>query len=174
MTILSKLSLVIGMIYFSKCSGLQLNINNVNIATATAGKEIIIPPPKVPLIPPPVSSSSITNHHPTLLLSSNDISPPLSQPQFLPFSSSDFQHLNEDIRQNIVLTISSSLPKFDSVGHKILSANYRFIYSILHNDILSPESKKTIILDSIKLAQMGDDFGSHILQVYYNLVEKFL
>uniref|UniRef100_A0AB39JE65 Uncharacterized protein n=1 Tax=Florenciella sp. virus SA2 TaxID=3240092 RepID=A0AB39JE65_9VIRU len=177
MTIFSKLSFVIGMIHFSKCSGFQLNMN-VNVA-ATTSKQIIVPPPKVPFVPPPPPPPVALPHHsmssvssPNFWIASNNI--PETHEGFLPFSSLDFQHLNEDIRQNIVLTISSSLPKFDSVGHKILSANYNFIYSILHNDILSPEFKKIIILDSIKLSQMGDDMGSHILQMYYNMVEKFL
>ena len=83
-------------------------------------------------------------------------------------------HINEEIGKNIVLSVSSNLPKFDSVGHKILSANHDFIEKILHNEVLSHHMKKDIILASIKLSQMGDDMGSHILQQYYNLVERCL
>ena len=132
---------------------------HASTAAATTGKQIIIPPPKVPIIPPISSYTEIHNNN---------------NEHFLPFDSLDFHNINEELRQNAVLTISSYLPKFDSVGHNILSANYKFIYSILHNELLTPELKKMIILDSIKLAQMGDDFGSQILQIYYNLVDKFL
>lgn len=110
------------------------------------------------------------------------VSPPKS---FLPFYdlshhesinhfSEKANHLNEELRKNIVLSVSSGLPKFDTVGHKILSANHDFIEKVLHNEILSHQMKKNIILASIKLAQMGDDVGSHILQQYYNLVERCL
>ena len=83
-------------------------------------------------------------------------------------------YLNEEFGKNIVLSVSSNLPKFDSVGHNILSANHDFIASILSNSHLSGPMKKSIILASIKLAQMGDDMGSSILQQYYNLVERCL
>lgn len=83
-------------------------------------------------------------------------------------------HMNEYLGKNIVLSVSSNLPKFDSVGHNILSANHDFIASILDNSHLSGPMKKSIILASIKLAQMGDDMGSSILQQYYNLVERAL
>lgn len=83
-------------------------------------------------------------------------------------------HLGEEVGKNIVLSVSAGLPKFDSVGHKILSANHDFISDILKNEILTHTAKKSIILASIKLAQMGDDIGSHILQGYYNLVESCL
>jgi hypothetical protein len=83
-------------------------------------------------------------------------------------------HISEEVGKNIVLSVSAGLPKFDSVGHKILSANHDFISNILHNEFLSHAIKKDIILASIKLAQMGDDMGSHILQYYYNLVEYCL
>ena len=90
------------------------------------------------------------------------------------FSSFSDLHLKEEIGKKVVLTVSSALPKFDTVGHKILSANHDFIANILHNDILSSPMKKEIILISIRLAQMGDDMGSQILQYYYNLVDASL
>ena len=116
-------------------------------------------------------------------------SPPLPHPssvkKFMPFYelshyesmnhfSEKANHVSEEVGKNIVLSVSAGLPKFDSVGHKILSANHDFIANILHNEFLSHAMKKDIILASIKLAQMGDDMGSHILQYYYNLVESCL
>ena len=83
-------------------------------------------------------------------------------------------HIGEELGKNIVLSVSAGLPKFDTIGHKILSANHDFIANILHNEFLSHAMKKDIILVSIKLAQMGDDMGSHILQKYYDLVEYCL
>ena len=159
MKILSNLSLLIEFIYLYQISGLKMNMDiHASTSAATTSTQVIIPPSKVPIISSISSYSEINN----------------SNKHFLPFDSLQAHDINEELRQNAVLTISSYLPKFDSVGHNILSANYKFIYSILHNDLLTPELKKMIILDSIKLAQMGDDFGSQILQMYYNLVDKFL
>lgn len=98
----------------------------------------------------------------------------LSQDESINHFSEKANHLSEEFGKNIVLSVSSGLPKFDTVGHKILSANHDFIANILDNSHLSGPMKKSIILVSIKLAQMGDDMGSLILQQYYNLVEKCL
>jgi len=90
------------------------------------------------------------------------------------FSELSNLHIKEESGKNIVLAVSSALPKFDTVGHNILSANHDFIFQVLHNDFLTPQMKKEIILLSIRLAQMGDDMGSQILQYYYNLVDASL
>ena len=130
-----------------------------------------------PMIPPSAASSSPSSMSP--------LSATTSMKKFMPFYelshydnlnhfSEKANHISEELGKNIVLSVSAGLPKFDSVGHKILSANHDFISDILKNEILSHEMKKNIILASIKLAQMGDDMGSHILQYYYNLVESCL
>ena len=89
---------------------------------------------------------------------------------FFPFS----EHTKQEMGKNVVLKISELLPKFDTVGHDILSSNHIFIKDVLENDLFDHETKKSIILLSIKLAQYGDDMGSHILQQYYNIVESNL
>ena len=76
--------------------------------------------------------------------------------------------------QAVVRYVSSYLPKVDSIGHNILHANNEFISDVLNNHMLSPQLQKSIILSSIKLAQMGDDMGSHMLQWYYNIVDYSL
>jgi hypothetical protein len=73
-----------------------------------------------------------------------------------------------------VLQVSSFLPKVDGVGHQMLSANHDFIQDVLHNEILTHNAKKAVILTSIRLAQYGDDMGSFILQQYYNFVDSCL
>jgi len=96
---------------------------------------------------------------------------------FFPFSPIDHQqleHIRTETGKEIVLQVSDFLPKFDTVGHKILSANHNFIQDVLANEVLSHEMKKAAILGSIKLAQYGDDMGSLILQQYYNLVDSCL
>lgn len=102
----------------------------------------------------------------------------LPQPHsFFPFTASNiekWEHFQEEKGKDIVLSVSSMLPKFDTVGHNILSANHDFIQDVLGNTQLDHETKKSIILFSIKLAQYGDDMGSIILQKYYNLVESCL
>ena len=72
----------------------------------------------------------------------------------------------------VIKTISSILPYFDSIGHNVLHANNELINNIVNSDILSNEMKANIILSSIKLAQMGDNFGTYLLQLYYNIVHN--
>ncbi len=94
--------------------------------------------------------------------------------QFFPFQHEQIESFQQEVGKEVVLKVSAFLPKFDSVGHKILSANHDFIQQVLDNEILNHETKKNIILWSVKLAQHGDDMGSHILQQYYNLIDASL
>lgn len=96
-------------------------------------------------------------------------------PSFFPFlQPQEVEHLQQESGKEIVLKISSLLPKLDTVGHDILRANHDYIQDVLSNEVLSHETKKAAILFSIKLAQYGDDFGSHVLQGYYNIVDACL
>jgi hypothetical protein len=81
---------------------------------------------------------------------------------------------NKQLGRIIVEQISSLLPKVDSIGHNILHANNEFINYILEHNLFDDATKKSIILASIRLAQYGDDAGSQILQLYYNMVDKCL
>ena len=99
------------------------------------------------------------------------------------FSSIDYVKDNYDnikpeipeyLGKQAVKTISAVLPHVDSIGHNILHANDVYINSILNNDAIPHDVQKNLILASIKLAQMGDDWGSHLLTEYYNLVDYFL
>jgi hypothetical protein len=73
-----------------------------------------------------------------------------------------------------VMKISAFLPHFDQIGHKVLHANNEFVYKILSMQELPETIKKDLILTSIKMAQYGDDFGSYLLQMYYDIVDKSL
>ena len=99
---------------------------------------------------------------------------PINSLSFFPFTQGNFDKIQEDYGKELVLQVSSLLPRFDTVGHKILSANHDFIQNVLATPYLEHESKKSIILFSIKLAQHGDDMGSYILQQYYNIVNACL
>lgn len=74
----------------------------------------------------------------------------------------------------LVLKISSFLPNFDQIGHKILHANNEFVVKVLAMKDVPDEFKKDVILFSIKMAQHGDDFGSVLLQMYYDIVNNSL
>lgn len=74
----------------------------------------------------------------------------------------------------IVETISAQLPNVDSIGHNVLRANNEFINTVLNNPDLTESMKKMIVLASIKLAIMGDNMGSVLLQLYYDIVDKCL
>lgn len=81
----------------------------------------------------------------------------------------------KEIGKAVVLKVSSLLPNFDSVGHKVLHANNEFISWMLNSHQNIPdEIKKEIILLSIRFAQHGDNFGSTLLQMYYDIVDKSL
>ena len=96
-------------------------------------------------------------------------------PSFFPLvDSNHMNHMYQETGKEIVLQVSSLLPKVDTIGHDILHANHDYIQNVLANDVLSHEFKKSAILFSIKLAQYGDEMGSHILQQYYNLVDACL
>lgn len=98
-------------------------------------------------------------------------------PSFFPFlelREETLMEAKQEIGKEAVLQLSSLLPKLDTVGHDILRANHDFIQDVLHNELLNHEAKKTAILWSIKLAQYGDDMGSHVLQQYYDIVNACL
>jgi len=78
------------------------------------------------------------------------------------------------IGKYVVMKVSALLPNFDSIGHKILHANNEFVSKILLDTKLPDELKKDLILFSIKMAQNGDDFGSYLLQMYYDIVNNSL
>ena len=96
--------------------------------------------------------------------------------QSKPYSS--FKNIGDDIKvhvgNSLVKSISGALPHVDNIGHNILHANNIFINDILNNPILDHDTQKAIILFSIKLAQQGDDMGSQLLQMYYNIVDYSL
>lgn len=74
----------------------------------------------------------------------------------------------------VVKSISSLLPHVDSIGHKVLHANDVYISRILNFDNIPHDLKREIILCIIKVSQWGDDFGSHLLQLYYDIVNNSL
>lgn len=85
------------------------------------------------------------------------------------------QMKEKELGKALVLKISSLLPHFDGIGHKVLHANNEFISSMLNTPHNIPdEVRKEIILLSIRFAQYGDNFGSFLLQLYYDIVDKSL
>ena len=98
----------------------------------------------------------------------------LKHTDFMVQVSSKFDEQQKVIGKKIVIEISSLLPHFDGIGHKVLHANNEFISYILSLQDVSDEIKKEIILLSIKFAQYGDNFGSYLLQMYYDIVDKSL
>ena len=75
---------------------------------------------------------------------------------------------------HVVRTISSLLPKLDSIAPQILHANDQVIDFTLNCDWITDDLQKKIVLNSIKFSQFGDNMGSHFLQMYYDLVDKCL
>tara|TARA_Y100000389_G_scaffold188646_1_gene211469 strand:- start:8181 stop:8486 length:306 start_codon:yes stop_codon:yes gene_type:complete len=83
-------------------------------------------------------------------------------------------HLPHDVAINIVKSTSGMLPQADSIAHYILSTNKVIIDNLLDNDKIAMEYKKPIILFLIEFAQKGDHTGSHILSMYYDIVNHVL
>lgn len=94
------------------------------------------------------------------------------------YNTLDLKEISETVKinvgNNVVKQLSSGLPHVDNIGHNILHANNVFINDVLNSPYLTHDMQKTIILNSIKLAQHGDNFGSELLQLYYNIVDYFL
>ena len=82
--------------------------------------------------------------------------------------------LSHKTGNEVVKLISAGLPHVDSIGHNILHANDIYINNILNNPNIPHDLQKILILSSIKLAQYGDDMGSNLLTLYYNLVNYCL
>ena len=90
----------------------------------------------------------------------------------LKYTFEHIEKLEKTVGYNIVKTISSILPHVDSIGHKILHADNEFITHIINMNSIPHDVKGQIILLSIKFAQYGDNFGTKILQLYYDIVEN--
>lgn len=90
------------------------------------------------------------------------------------FIEKGIKNHNKECGYMIIKFISSFLPHADTIGHKILHANNEFIAYIINLDekVLPHKLKSQIVLLTIKIAQMGDEFGGHILQMYYDIVKK--
>jgi hypothetical protein len=93
---------------------------------------------------------------------------------YIHFYGFNIQPLNELIQTSpeifVVKSISSLLPYVDTVGHDILHANDVFVSSVIQMNI-PYEVKSFIIVSSIKLARLGDNIGSFMLQQYLHIVQ---
>jgi len=78
------------------------------------------------------------------------------------------------IAKQIVKTSSGILPNADSIGHNVLHGNKVIIDFLLDHNEIAMQYKKPAILFLIETARMGDDAGSHILDIYYNIVNHML
>jgi len=82
--------------------------------------------------------------------------------------------IKHEINYNIIKIISSILPHVDTIGHKILHLDDLLINDIMNSTVITSELKKNIILNIIKLSQHGDNFGTHMLQTYYDIIDKLM
>ena len=85
---------------------------------------------------------------------------------------SDIKINDKRIGHSIVETITTSLPNFDSISHIVLDTNSKVVSYILNTGDIPDVIKKQLVLLSIKLAQEGDNIGSNILQIYYDIVNN--
>ena len=82
--------------------------------------------------------------------------------------------LDDSQGELIVKQISGVFPKMDVISHFVLHTNDVLINYILNNNYLDLENKKKVALFLIKMTQIGDSTGSHILQIYHDLVNCLL
>ena len=74
----------------------------------------------------------------------------------------------------IVKKIAGIFPKMDIISHYVLHTNDVLINTILNDSHLKMEIKKILVLFLINLTQSGDATGSHILQLYQDIVNCLL
>ena len=117
-----------------------------------------------------ITNNSFTNL-PSVIVSKNKI-----KTNMLLDNNFNIFDLNKEktIGKFIVKSLSDSLSQFDSISHIVLNSNSRIIHETLKNDIIPDQIKKDIILLTIKITQEGDNMGSQILELYYNIVDKVL
>ena len=82
--------------------------------------------------------------------------------------------LDDSQGELIVKQISGVFPKMDIISHFVLHTNDVLINYVLNNNYIDLENKKQVALFLIKMTQLGDSTGSHILQIYYDLVNCLL
>jgi hypothetical protein len=87
---------------------------------------------------------------------------------------SDIEFNKKRVGEILVEKITNSLPEFDQISHIVLDTNSKVVSYILHLENLPDPIKKNFVLFSIKLAQEGDNMGSHILQLYYDIVNNLM
>lgn len=124
-----------------------------------------------------IKTDTRTSKRTTMITLLNSNLPPPPETSFSPTAVDhllDITIQDKYLGKIIVENISALLPKVDTIGHSILHANNEFIYYILNDTNLSEMMKKNIVLTSIKLAIMGDNMGSSLLQLYYDIVDKCL
>tara|TARA_Y100000992_G_C21152201_1_gene436790 strand:- start:106 stop:414 length:309 start_codon:yes stop_codon:yes gene_type:complete len=79
-----------------------------------------------------------------------------------------------DLKMKIIENTANILPKLDTVGHNLLLKDKELITNILESDKLPVFLKKGMVLDIIKITQLGDEFGGKVLSKYFELVNKLL
>tara|TARA_A100001011_G_C14219489_1_gene803634 strand:- start:1033 stop:1419 length:387 start_codon:yes stop_codon:yes gene_type:complete len=107
---------------------------------------------------------------PTINIKTNKIIPYRSRELY----NCNFNEFQEQIGKVVVKSLSNTLPQFDSISHIVLTTNSKLISYVLAEDYIPTPLKKNIILLAIKLTQEGDNTGSHILELYYKIVDYIL
>tara|TARA_B100000424_G_scaffold76257_1_gene56629 strand:- start:1016 stop:1453 length:438 start_codon:yes stop_codon:yes gene_type:complete len=82
--------------------------------------------------------------------------------------------LNKEQGEFLVKQVSGLFPKMDIISHYVLHTNDVLINYVLNNNYLTMENKKSLALFLIEITQKGDSTGSHILQIYHDLVNCLL
>lgn len=82
--------------------------------------------------------------------------------------------LSKEQGEILVKQISGLFPKMDIISHYVLHTNDVLINYVLNNNHFNMETKKSVALFLIEMTQKGDSTGSHILQIYHDLVNCLL
>lgn len=82
--------------------------------------------------------------------------------------------VSHDVGKEIIKGIAEGLPMADKVGHQILAVDNAFIQTVLSNEHMSHEVQKKLIMMVVKISMIGDEFGSHMLHSFYDMIDKLL
>lgn len=84
--------------------------------------------------------------------------------------TSKFIHTHPSLGTKSIIFLTHKLPTIDTLGHKNLELNDKLIPWIMNNHQVSSMVKAELVTSLIHFSQLGDNFGSWILEHYLSII----